>query len=148
MTKIVKEFDVGASPERVYQVVSNPEAWPQWATFVRAAKRDGRKTHWQYEMGQMKVESDTIETVSEKDRVYGFRQASGFLKTGETGPELRRDYRADTGLRRYLGHRHRQQWSGHRKIRFRTDRPDEGFVHEPGRFQVFLLQQASPKADH
>ena len=89
MTKIVKEFDVGASIERVYQVVSNPEAWPQWAAFVRAAKRDGRKTHWQYEMGQMKVESDTIETVSKKDRVYGIRQASCFLKTGETLLELR-----------------------------------------------------------
>jgi carbon monoxide dehydrogenase subunit G len=88
MTKIVKEFDVGASPERVYSVVSNPEGWSQWASFVRAASSKGSKTHWEYEMGRMKVASDTEETERQEGRVYGFRQTTGFLKSGGSRFEI------------------------------------------------------------
>ncbi len=89
MAKIVKEFEVGASPQRVFAVVANPEKYPQWTVFVKAASSRGPKTHWVYEMAGMKVESDSEETVREENRVYGFRQTSGFLKSGETRLEIR-----------------------------------------------------------
>ena len=88
MTKIVKEFDVRAPPERVFEAISKPERYPQWADFVKAASSRGPKTHWVYEMEGMKVESDTEETACEENRVYGFRQTGGFLKHGETRLEI------------------------------------------------------------
>ena len=88
MTKIIREFDVGSSPERVFAAVANPEKYPQWAVFVKAASSRGSKTHWVYEMGGMKVESDTEETACEENRLYGFRQTGGFLKSGETRLEI------------------------------------------------------------
>ena len=39
-------------------------------------------------MQGMKVESDTEETVCEENRLYGFRQTGGFLKSGETRLEI------------------------------------------------------------
>src|SRR6267143_6868328 len=88
MAKIVKAFEVGASPQRVFALVANPEKYPQWTVFVKAASTRGEKTHWVYEMGGMKVESDTEETACEDDRVYGFRQMGGFLKSGATRLEI------------------------------------------------------------
>ena len=89
MTRIVKEFSVGAPPERVYQVVSNPESWPTWAPFVKAATSDGPKTHWQYKMGKMKAESETEVTERQDNRIYGFHQTTGFLKSGGARFEIR-----------------------------------------------------------
>ncbi len=90
MTKIVKEFDVGAPPERVFQAVSIPENWPRWSTFVKAASSKGPKTHWVYEMAGMKVESDTETTDVRENEVIGFRQKGGFLKSGESRLEIER----------------------------------------------------------
>lgn len=89
MTKIVKEFEVGAPPERVFATISSPEKYPQWAEFVRRASADGPRTHWVYEMGGMKVESDTEVTEARANEVYGFRQTAGFLKSGGTRLEIR-----------------------------------------------------------
>ncbi len=89
MTKIVKEFDVRAPPERVFEAVSIPENWPRWSTFVKAASSKGPKTHWVYEMAGMKVESDTEVTEREENRTYGYRQSAGFLKSGEGCFEIR-----------------------------------------------------------
>lgn len=89
MTTIVKEFEVGAPPQRVFAAVANPERYPRWAVFVKAARTQGPRTHWVYELGRMQVELDTEETVSEPNRIYGFRQTAGFLKSGETRLEIR-----------------------------------------------------------
>ncbi len=88
MTRIVKQFDVGAPPEKVYAVTSRPEKWPQWASFVKQVSSNGPKAHWVYEMGGMNVESDTVESRVEENRLYGFQQTSGFLKNGETILEI------------------------------------------------------------
>src|SRR5207245_6722806 len=82
MAKIVKEFDVRAPPERVFEAVSTPENWPRWSPFVKTASSTGPKTHWVYEGGGMKVESDTETTERRADELFGSAQASGFLKGG------------------------------------------------------------------
>ncbi len=84
MAKIVKEFEVGATPDRVFALISVPEKWPQWGTSVKAASSYGSKTHWVYEWGGMKVESDTEVTEHKESRSYGFRQTHGFFKSAET----------------------------------------------------------------
>ncbi len=74
---------MNASPEAIFAYVSVPEKWPQWATFVKRASSEGSgKTHWVYEMGGMKVESDTEETEVIPNHVYAFRQLKGFLREG------------------------------------------------------------------
>ena len=83
MTRIVKRFEVSASPERVFEAVSVPEKWPRWTAFVQAASSRGPKTHWVYNMGGMKVEADTEVTEIQENKIYSFRQTSGFLKRGE-----------------------------------------------------------------
>ena len=83
MTKIVKNFEVAAPPESVFALVSTPEKWPQWASWVKQAKSDGAKTHWVYEMGGMKVDSYTEITELRINSFYGFKQTKGFLKLGE-----------------------------------------------------------------
>ena len=83
MPKIVKRFEVSAPPERVFEAVSVPEKWPQWTAFVQAASSRGPKTHWVYNIRGMKVEADTTVTEIQENKVYGFRQTSGFLKRGE-----------------------------------------------------------------
>ncbi len=88
MTKIVKEFEVGATPNKVFALISVPEKWSQWASFVKQASSNGSKTHWIYEMGGMRVESDTEVTEAEENKVYRFRQAKGFLKSGKTSFEI------------------------------------------------------------
>ena len=88
MAKIVKAFEVGAPPARVFAIVANPEKYPQWVVFVKAASTRGPKTHWVYEMGGARVESDTEETQVEENRRYGFRHTGGFLKSGETRLEI------------------------------------------------------------
>lgn len=83
LTTIERETSVKGTPQLIYSYVSVPEKWPQWATFVRQATNEGsNKTHWVYELGGMKVESVTEPTEVEQDRVYAFRQSSGFLKEG------------------------------------------------------------------
>jgi len=91
MTKIVKEFDVRAPPERVFEAVSTPENWPRWSPFVKTASSTGPKTHWVYEVGGMKVESDTETTERRANELFGFRQTSGFLKSGANRFEIERD---------------------------------------------------------
>jgi uncharacterized membrane protein len=91
MTKIVKEFDVRAPPERVFETISRPEKYPQWADFVKAASSRGPKVHWVYEVGGMKVESDTETTDVRENELFGFRQTSGFLKSGENRFEIEPD---------------------------------------------------------
>lgn len=89
MTRIMKQFDVGVPPEKVYAVASRPEKWPQWASFVKQASSNGPRTHWIYELGGMRVESDTVESKVDENRLYGFRQTSGFLKSGEFNLEIK-----------------------------------------------------------
>lgn len=84
MTRIVKQFHVNVSPEKVYALTSHPERWPQWAKWIKHASSDGPRAHWVYDMGGMNVESDTVETKVEENRVYAFQQTGGFLKQGET----------------------------------------------------------------
>ena len=84
MTKIVRKFEVGVSPDRVYAAVSAPEKWPQWAGFVRQATTQGTKTHWIYDMGGMKVESDSEVKEDNPNDVYWFEQTKGFMKSGGT----------------------------------------------------------------
>lgn len=88
MTRVVKQFDVGAPPERVFAVTSHPEKWPQWASFVKQASSNGPRAHWVYEMLGMSLESDTVETKVEENKIYGFQQTGGFLKNGETLLEI------------------------------------------------------------
>ncbi len=88
MAKIVKRFEVGAPPERVFASISVPENWPQWASFVKRASSNGSKTHWIYEMAGMKVMSDTEITEVQENRLYEFRQVGGFLKQGGTRLEI------------------------------------------------------------
>ncbi len=89
MAKIVKEFEVGATPERVFALISVPEKWPQWGMSVKAASSNGPETHWVYQWGGMKVESDTEVTEYQENRIYGFRQTRGFFKSAETLLEVR-----------------------------------------------------------
>lgn len=84
MTKIVRRFEVGVSPDRVYAAVSVPEKWPQWAGFVRQATTQGTKTHWIYDMGGMKVESDSEVKEENPNEAYSFEQTKGFMKSGGT----------------------------------------------------------------
>ena len=88
MTKIIKKLEVEASPEKVFAAVSTPEKWPQWATFVKQASSNSSKTHWVYEMGGMKVESDTETSEVQENKVYGFHQTGGFLKSGKNRIEI------------------------------------------------------------
>ncbi len=88
MTKIIKNFQVRAQPERAFAAIATPEKWPQWASFVRSASSDGPRTHWIYEMQGMKVESDTETSETLENSVYGFRQTRGFLKSGRTRIEI------------------------------------------------------------
>ncbi len=89
MTKIVKEFEVGAEPDRVFALISVPEKWPQWGMSVKTASSNGSNTHWVYDWGGMKVESDTEVTEYQANRTYGFRQTHGFFKTAETLLDVR-----------------------------------------------------------
>ncbi len=89
MTKIVKEFEVKAPPERVFGLVSVPEKWCKWHTNVKAATSNGSEAHWVYGWGGMKVESNTEVTQSEENRVYAFRQTNGFFKTAQTRLEIK-----------------------------------------------------------
>ena len=84
MTKIVKQFEVEASPDKVFAIISVPEKWPQWASFVKRASSVGLKTHWVYDMGGMKVESDTQVSDVKENKVYEFCQTKGFMKDGGT----------------------------------------------------------------
>src|SRR5713226_387633 len=88
MTKIVRTFEVGASPDKAYAAVSVPERWSRWASFVRQASSNGPKVHWIYDMGGMRVESDTIVTEAAENARYAFRQMKGFMKSGDTRLEI------------------------------------------------------------
>lgn len=89
MTKIIKEFEVEALPERVFRVVSVPDKWPQWCGFVKRASSNGSDAHWVYDMGGMKVESDSKVSELRENSVYEFRQTSGFMKSGATRFDIR-----------------------------------------------------------
>ncbi len=89
MTKILKQFDVGAPPSSVFALTSKPEKYPQWAPFVKQASSNGPKTHWVYQMGGMNVESDTEVIEAKENSVYEFRQTNGFLKSGEFRLEIK-----------------------------------------------------------
>lgn len=89
MTEIKRQFEVAAPPKSVFDAISIPEKWPQWCTFVKKASSTGPKTHWVYQMGGMKVESDTETTENQENKVYGFRQTGGFLKSGQFRVEIK-----------------------------------------------------------
>ena len=89
MTKLTKRIEIRAPPETVFATISNPEKWPRWAAFVKEASSHGSKAHWVYDMGGMKVESDTEIVKNEPNRVYAFRQTEGFMKRAETRLEVR-----------------------------------------------------------
>ncbi len=84
MTKIVKQFGVEASPEKVFATVSVPEKWPQWASFVKKAYSTGLKAHWVYDMSGMRVESDSLVSEVKENSIYEFCQTKGFMKEGAT----------------------------------------------------------------
>ena len=88
MTKITRQFDVGAPPEKVFATISVPERWPQWAGFVKQASSRGSAVHWVYEMAGMKVESDSEVSEVRPNEVYEFRQTGGFLKRAATRLEI------------------------------------------------------------
>ena len=89
MTTIQRQTEVEATPETLYSMISIPEKWPQWATFVKQATSDGsNKAHWVYELGGMKVESDTETTEVVPNHIYAFRQINGFLKSGSFRLEI------------------------------------------------------------
>ena len=88
MTKIERTFDVPARPENVFAEVSDPARWPGWCDFVKSASPSGSRAHWVYNLGGMKVESDTELTERRENAVYAFRQTQGFLKSGTTRLEL------------------------------------------------------------
>ena len=96
MTKITRTFEVGAPPEKVFAAISVPEKWPQWATFVKGASSDGPKAHWVYELGGMKVESDTEVSRISANRLYEFEQKRGFMKSAATRLEIEPSERAST----------------------------------------------------
>jgi len=84
MTKIVREFEVEVPPDRVFSVVSVPDKWPQWCGFVKRASSNGSDSHWVYDMGGMKVESDSRVSELKENSVYEFQQTKGFMKSGAT----------------------------------------------------------------
>ena len=88
MTKIERTFDLPARPENVFAEVSDPARWPRWCDFVKSASPSGPRAHWVYNLGGMKVESDTEVTERRENAVYAFRQTQGFLKSGTTRLEL------------------------------------------------------------
>ena len=88
MTTIIRTFEVSASTDKSYAAVSVPERWNRWASFVKQASSSGPKTHWIYDMGGMKVESDTIVTEAVENARYAFRQTKGFMKSGDTRLEI------------------------------------------------------------
>src|SRR5438046_7807457 len=88
MTKIERTFDVPARPENVFAEVSDPARWPRWCDFVKSASPSGSRAHWVYNLGGMKVESDTELTERRENAVYAFRQTQGFLKYGTTRLEM------------------------------------------------------------
>ena len=89
MTKILREFEVAAPPEKVFVAISIPEKWPQWASFVKRASSIGLKAHWVYDMGGMKVESDSQVSEVKENSVYEFCQTKGFMKEGGTRFEIK-----------------------------------------------------------
>src|SRR3989442_1724201 len=90
MTRIVRQFEVAAPPEKVFATVSVPEKWPSWSTFVKQATSNGPNAHWIYDLAGMKVESDSEIAEMTENSVYEFRQTTGFMKEGKTRIEIHR----------------------------------------------------------
>ena len=88
MTRIVQQFEVAAPPEKVFATISVPEKWPRWSTFVKQATSNGPTAHWIYDLGGMKVQSDSEIAEVTENKVYEFRQTKGFMKEGDTRIEI------------------------------------------------------------
>src|SRR5437667_12097749 len=84
MTRIVQQFEVAAPPEKVFSTISVPEKWPRWSTFVKQATSNGLTAHWIYDLGGMKVQSDSEIAEVEEHKAYEFRQTRGLMQGGET----------------------------------------------------------------
>src|SRR2546427_10208316 len=87
MTRIVQQFEVAAPPEKVFATVSVPEKWPRWSTFVKQATSNGPTAHWIYDLGGMKVQSDSEIAEVKENKVYEFRQTKGFMNEADTRTE-------------------------------------------------------------
>ncbi len=88
MTTLTKRFELTASPGKVFSIVSVPERWPQWMPSVKRASSSGSKVHWVYGMGPAKVESNTVITEKQENKIFEFRQTDGWFKSAQTRLEI------------------------------------------------------------